>query len=207
MSQSSRYSSSTSKSLYVDLVRRALDLDVAAGSERHLLALGKLQHQLLDEGRHVVVGAHPALPFANTEDLRLELDLHVLLDLHLARQATAGAGLAAADVRGLGRQQRAAAVMDVDLAHAAGSLAAAGGGNEDAVGGQRVEQRAAGRCHQGLVRIVVDGDGDVAAGHQLRLGEQEHQHLGEDHQHEDRDCEEDGWHLSTPLTAESRRRP
>ena len=94
-------------------VRRALDLDVAAGAERHLLALGQLQHQLLDEGGDVVVRdrtlhSHLRTPKTSGGDL----DLHVLLDLDLAGEPAALARLAAGDVAGLGGQQGAAAFLD-----------------------------------------------------------------------------------------------
>ena len=82
----------------VDDVRRTLDLDVAAGSEGHLFALRELEHELLDKGRDIAVRSNPAVPFADVEDLRRDLDLHVLLDLDLARQANAFTRLAAADV-------------------------------------------------------------------------------------------------------------
>ena len=43
----------------------------------------------------------------DAEDLVRDLDLHVLLDLDLAGEAATLAGLAAVDVAGLGREDRA----------------------------------------------------------------------------------------------------
>jgi hypothetical protein len=121
------------------------------------------------------------------KDLRRHLDAHVALDLDLAGQAHAVLGLARRDEAGLGRHQRAAAFLDHDLAHAAGALAAAGGGQEDAVGGQRVEQRPAGLDLQRLGGVVVDDDRHVAGGHQLAAGphQQQHQRQHDDREHRD----------------------
>ena len=52
------------------------------------------------------------------------------------------AGLATVDVALFGRQHRPATFVDSDRADAAGALTAAGGGDEDLVGRQGVQQRA-----------------------------------------------------------------
>ena len=101
--------------LVVDRVGRTFDLDVAARAERDALALGQLEHEFLDEGRDVVVRADLARPALDAEDLVRNLDLHVLLDLHLAGEAAALAGFAAIDVPRLGRENRAAALVDRHL--------------------------------------------------------------------------------------------
>jgi hypothetical protein len=75
-----------------------LDLDVAAGPEGNLFARGQLEDQLLDESRHVMVRTHLAGPLPDVEDLRRDVDAHVVLDLDLAGKAGPFAGLAASDV-------------------------------------------------------------------------------------------------------------
>ena len=180
--------------LEVDAVRRALELHVAAGAERNLLALGECQLQLLDERGDVAVGDDLALPLADVEDLGRDLDLHVALDLDLAGEPAAAPGLAAADEARLGRQQVAAAFLDDHLADAAGALAAAGRGDEDLVVGQRLEQRAAGGRLQRLARVVVDQDRDVAVRDQLALGREQDRHQQQDHCGEHRDAGEDFVH-------------
>jgi hypothetical protein len=172
-------------------VGRALDLDVAAGAEGDDLALGELEDELLDEGGDAVVGLDVALPLAHAEDLGVDLDLHVLLDLDLAGQAAALAGLALGDVAELGGVDAAAAALDDDLADAAGALAAAGGGDEDLVAGQGVEQGVAGGHAQRVGGVVVDADRDGLAVDQLGLRGQEDEHEGQDHEREHRHAEDD----------------
>ena len=141
-------------------VRGALDLHVAPCAERHLLALGQRELELLDERRDVPVRDHAAAPLANAEHFGRKLDPQVALDLHLAREPTAALRLAERDEAGLGRQQLAAAFPDDHLAHAARALAAAGRGNEDPAVGERAEQRPAGAHPQRLRRAVVDISND-----------------------------------------------
>ena len=175
-----------------DHVRRADHLDVAARPERHRLALGQLKHQLLDEGGHIVIRADGAWPFADREDLGGHLDPHVVLDLDLAGQPHAFAHLAPREMVALGRQDRAAAREDPGRADAARSLAAAGRRNEDAVDGERAEQRAAGRRPDRLRRVVVDDDLHLAGSHQLAARHEQQAHERQDdareqtHAHQDR---------------------
>ena len=68
------------------LVRRALDLNIAAGLEVDIFAGRNFQHQFLDKRCHVAVRADRALPFLHIENLGIDMNLHVLLDRHLATQ-------------------------------------------------------------------------------------------------------------------------
>ena len=78
-SQSPRYSSSTSKSLYFFIAcKRALQLHVSTRPEVNTLAFGQSEHQLLDEGRHVLVGFDSALPLFDAKDFLRHLNLEVL---------------------------------------------------------------------------------------------------------------------------------
>ncbi len=69
------------------VMRWAFDLDVAAGPEIHDLALGQLEHELLDEGRDVPVRHDLATILFHAEYFVGYLDAHVLLDRNLARQS------------------------------------------------------------------------------------------------------------------------
>jgi len=122
--------------LVIYLVRRAGDLDVTTGLEGDFLVRRQLEHQLLDEGGHILIGAHFTLPAAHAEDLRGHPDLHVLLDLDLTRKTAPFASLAARDVAGFGGQHGATALEHVDFADAATAFAATGGGNKDLLVGQ-----------------------------------------------------------------------
>jgi hypothetical protein len=102
----------------------------------------------------------------------------------------------ARDVGGLGGQDRAAALVNLQRADAAAALPAAGGGHEDLVVGQRAQQGAAAPAGDGLVGVAVDRDRDLAAGHQARLGEHQHQHECQDHDRKADHAEEDGGHQS-----------
>ena len=119
---------------------RALDLDVAAGFEGHDFSLRQFEHELLDEGGDVVVGAHRAFPLANAEHLVRHLDAHRLLDGDLAGQPIALARLALGDVGLLGRKDRAAAFQHLHPALRAGPAAAAGRGDEEIGVRERTEQ-------------------------------------------------------------------
>ena len=173
-------------------MRRALDLDIATGAERDAFTLWQLEHELLDEGGDVVVRADFARPALHAEDLVRNLDFHVLLDLHLAGEAASLAGFAAIDVPRLRREDRAATFADCDLADAAGSLSTTGGGNEDLIVGQRVEQRATGGRRKRLVRIAINEDGDVTALHEARArGHQDHderEHQAREHPNPSANC-------------------
>src|SRR5690554_6271 len=160
--------------LVVNGVRRALQLDVAAGTEVHVLAFGQTQGQLLDEGRHVRVGLYSAFPLLDPEDLLRNPDLHVLLDRCLARQTPALAGLALVDVGLLVGQHLAAAAFHYALALGAGSTTAAGGGQENAIVSQGAQQLATGRNGNGL--LPVDLDVHIATGNQTRARKQNHYH-------------------------------
>jgi hypothetical protein len=175
-------------------VGRALDLDVAPGAEGHLFTLRQLEHQLLDEGGHVVVRTHATLPALHAEDLGGDLDRQVVLHLDLAGQAYPVARLPPAHVGHLCGEQRAAALANHDLAHAAGALSSAGRRDEDPVVGERSEQGVA-RVHlEGSLRVVVDRDLQDALGQQAPLGEEQHHHEADDHDGEEDDAEGDGQH-------------
>ncbi len=157
-----------------DGVRWAFDLDIAAGAEIQLRVLRQFQHQLLDEGGDVVIGAHAAFELLDAEYLGRHLDLHILLHHHLAGQPFARGGLAFVDMRGLGGQDIAASRVDLDAALTAGAAPAAGRGYEHSGVGQGVEQFQADR--HGHVLFTVQGEGDVARGDQLGARQQDDAH-------------------------------
>src|SRR5690606_22245157 len=167
-------------------------LDVAAGSERHDLAVRQLEHELHDERRDVAVRADRVLPLADREDLGRHLDPQVVLDLHLAAEPHALACLAARDVAPLGGQQRATAVDDLHLADAARPLAAAGRRDEDAAGRERPEQCAAGVRLDRLRLVLVDDDADLPALYQTSACEQQQAHERQDDAHEHADADGNG---------------
>src|SRR3989344_5651810 len=160
--------------LVMDGMRRALQLHVATGAEVDVLALGQTKRQLLDEGGHVGIGLHRALPLLHAEDFFRDLDLHVRLDRGLAGQTPSLTGLTTGEVRLLGGQHLAATALDDALALRAGTAAATGGREEDVVGSQGLQQLAAGRHGDGS--LTVDFDGHVAAGHQLGARSQDDHH-------------------------------
>ena len=139
-----------------------------------MLAFGQLEHQFLDEGRDVVVGAHRALPLLHAEDLFRDLDLHVLLDCDLTGQPLALAGLALVDVAGFGREDRATAFEDLDPALCAGTATAAGRTDEELRARERIQQFAADRHFDCL--LVVDVDLHAAGRDQLGACAENHEH-------------------------------
>jgi hypothetical protein len=192
-------------------VWRTLDLDVAAGPEIQVLALGQFQHEFLDEGRDALVRAHPALHPLDAEYLARHLDLHVLLDDDLAREALPLSGFPLGHVAGFGRQDDATAFQDPHLALAAGPATATGGGNEQPGVGQRIEQLRADRRLQRP--LLVDEDVDRTRGHQLRArgqdDEHQRQHDAGKHGHAEDDCEHGSLSCQPgrPFRAESPRKP
>ena len=73
----------------------------------------------------------------------------------------------------------------------AGSPAAAGAGEKNPLGSKGAEQLAAGRHHDGVLRILVDLDGDVTRTDQARAGEQDHHDQEKDNHREHHDTEDD----------------
>ena len=63
--------------------RRHVDLDVSARFEIKAFSFRKANDELLNEGGHIVIGHHFALPLLDAEHLLGDLDFHVLLDLDL----------------------------------------------------------------------------------------------------------------------------
>ena len=125
---------------------RNVNLDVATRQEVEVLALGELDDEFLDERRHVVVRNHFALPLLDAEDLVGHLDLHVVLDLHLATKAPVVSDLLAVEETRFGRKDFTSALEDLALAHATGSATAAGRGKEYFLASERAQKRAA-RLH------------------------------------------------------------
>ncbi len=80
------------------MVRRAFDLNVAAGPEVDDLALGQLEHEFLDEGRDVVVGPHGTGPLTDAEHGLRDTDAQVVRDGDLTRESLAGRRLAFRDM-------------------------------------------------------------------------------------------------------------
>ena len=153
-----------------EVVRRTFDLDVAAGAEIELLALGQGQHELLDEACDVAVGDDRGLPALDAEDFVGNLHVHVLLDRHLAGQTVMLGRIPLVDRRRLGRQDRATTRQHAHAALAAGAAATAGRRDEELVVGKHLEQLAAGLDRQFL--FIVNDDIDVAGCNQLRASNQ-----------------------------------
>ena len=108
------------------MVGRGLQLHVTASAEVDILTLRQAQGQLLDEGGHIGVGLDGALPLLDPKDILGDIDGHVLLDRHLARQAPAFLGLAAIEVRLFGGQHGATPLLDDAFALGAAAAATAG---------------------------------------------------------------------------------
>ena len=121
--------------LELDFIGRTFQLDIAAGTEVHFLAFRQFQHQFLDEGGDVVVGDDLALPLLDAEELLGNLDFHVLLHRHLAGQAPALPLLAVGEVGLFRGQHGTAAFQHLALALRAGTAAATGGRQENAIVG------------------------------------------------------------------------
>ena len=114
----------------VHQVRRTLELHVATRAEIDVLALGQLERQLLDKGRHVGIGLDSTLPLLNPENLLGHFDFHVLLDRRLAAQAPALSRIAPGEMRFFSGQHGTAALSDNALALGAGAATATGRGEE-----------------------------------------------------------------------------
>jgi len=152
----------------LQVMRWTLQLHVASRAEIDGLPDGKLQDQLLDEGGHVAVGAYPAHPALDTEDLPGHLHPDVAPHGHLAGQAFAVGRLPLGDVGGLGGQQAAAALQHLDPALPAGPATATGGGDVEAGPVQGLVQLEA---HGHLqAAFVVDHQGRLARGNQPASG-------------------------------------
>ena len=164
------------KVLEVALKGRHFDLDKAAGLKIQRLAFRQLDDKFLDKGRHIVVGYYFALPLFDREHFGRHFDLHVLLDVDLTGEPHALARLVLGNVAGLGLQDVATTLVDIDLALGAGAAAAAGRGHEDLVVGQHVEQLAPCWNGKSLALVVVDEDPHVTAGHQPGAGHQDDSH-------------------------------
>ena len=151
-----------------------------------MLAFRETDGEFLDEGGDVLVGDDFALELLDAEGALRNGDLEVVLDLDLAAQAPAFLDLLAGEEAGLGGEDGAAAVEDLELALAAVGLAAAGGGEEDAVVGEGVHQVTAGGDFQ-FLGTVVDGHLDGAGGHEgvLDPDQQDGQQDRHDEHHED----------------------
>ena len=155
----------------------------------------------LDEGGDVLVGDDLALEFLDAERGVGHLDLEVVLDFHLAAETPVVGDLLAGEEAHLGGEDRSAAFEDLALALAAVALAAAGGGQEDLLFGEGVEQRAALRHVEHLL-AVVDIDLDRSRRGEFRLDEEEQGHEDErDHDNHENCCKNRiGHNLSSFLT-------
>ncbi len=95
----------------LNVVRRRFQLNITTGTEVNVFAFGQTQCQFFNEGRHVRVGFNRALPALHAKELGFHLDLHVLLNRHLARQTPAGLGLTLGEGRGFSREDVTAALF------------------------------------------------------------------------------------------------
>ena len=127
-----------------------------------MYSLRKFHGELLDEGGHVLVGDDLALKFLDAEGRLRNLDLHVLLDLDLAAESETILDLPAAEEAGLGRENGAATLKNLNLALTAVRLSAASGRKEDLLVGESMEKVTALRNVKSLLAIVdVNLDGSV----------------------------------------------
>ena len=149
-----------------------------------MLALGQCDDKFLDEGGDVVIGDDGAVPLLDAKDGLRYADLHIVLHLDLAGEAPVILDLLAGEVGHLGGEDLASALHHLAAALTAGALTSAGGGEEDALVLERIEERAAHGYGVGLV--VIDRHLDVADLHELRLGEEE-----DDDEEQDDDEEDD----------------
>ena len=91
-----------------------------------VLAFGELDHELLDEGGHVLVGDDLAFKLLDRQGGLGNLDLEVVLHLDLAAQTPAFLDLFAVEEAGLGGENLSAALEHLHLALATVGLSAAG---------------------------------------------------------------------------------
>src|SRR5690606_1357317 len=106
--------------------------------EVDLFTLGQLELELLDEGRHVVVGDDFADPFLGFEGLGRHLHLHVLLDGDLARKPAPLASFTAINVGSLRGKNITPTGVDLYQTLRAGPTPATRTGDEDALVCERV---------------------------------------------------------------------
>ena len=172
------------------VVLRDVDLDVAAAAEPEVFTLGQLHDELLEESRDIAVGNHRALPLLDAENGFGNLDFQIFLDLDLAAQTPVVLGHLARDEARFGRQDVAAALQDLALAHAARTAAAASRRQEHLVVGQRRKQRAAALGRDDFL-TVVDVDRHIARRGELRLRKEKQSHQREGDDQESYDCNYD----------------
>ena len=139
-----------------------------------MLAGGQGHDKLFDECGDIAVGDDLALPLLDGEDGCGHLNAHVLLHLHLTSQAPSLLDFLAGEMDSFGGENLAAAAEHADTALAAAAFSAAGAGQEDVLGSQRGQQRAAGLGRN--LGLIVDGDDHIAALDHELLGNQEHGH-------------------------------
>src|SRR5690606_13978614 len=108
------------------MMRWRLNLDITTRTERYILALRQLHHELFNEGRYVVVRLHRTVPLTNTKYFFWQFDLHVLLHIYLARQATAFTSFTFSDVIKFRRQNITATLFDHNPALPARTTATTG---------------------------------------------------------------------------------
>ena len=166
-----------------DFILGNRDLRVGAGLEVHTLALGELDGELFDEGSNVVVGDDLALPFFHAEYFVRDVNLHILFHFHLAGEAPVILELLAREVGQFGGDGCSAAFEDLATALSAGSLSSAGGGKEDALILERIQECAAHR--NAHIPLVIDEEVDVARSDQLVFGDEEQHHQNQNDDEED----------------------
>ena len=130
--------------------------------------------ELLDERSDVLVADYGALPFLDTKDGFVDLEVEILFYLNLATQTPMILLLFAGEVNSLGRQNLTAPLKHLALALSARTFATAGGRQVHTGFAQRGQQGAARR--DGVLLITVDGNFDIATGYQILLGNQQDNH-------------------------------
>ncbi len=124
----------------LDVVRRTVHLDVLARLEVHLFARRQIEHRLLDERRHVSIGAHRTDPATRLERFGRHFDFHVLLHGDLTGQPISQLRFAIRDVSALGRQQFTTATKNPHATLPAGSRPAARGRHINPLVGKHIQQ-------------------------------------------------------------------
>ena len=153
---------------------RALELHVATRAEINAFPFGQSEHQLLNKGRHILIGLDRALPLLDPKYLFRDLNLEVLLNGRLTREPPAFVGFTTRKEGFFGRQHRTAALFHNALALGTGATAAAGAGEEQVSTRKSLKELASSR---NLNRaLAIDFDTDVAAGDQPAARCQNHQH-------------------------------
>ena len=107
-------------------MRRALNLNIAPGAERHAFSGRNGKLQLFNKRGFVIVRDNLTFPLLHAEHFVRQFDFHILTHGNLTGQTAALFGFALGNMRKLGRQNIAAALFHLHPALATGTTATAG---------------------------------------------------------------------------------